>query len=132
MIPLIVFIGATWFVYDRGVRRNGGFERLGQIRLNDQDFDDGFNPIENNQVDAVVNKIVKGGVYTAAVIFATFKTVQKVDRMVLEKLVMLCLDVTRVLEITFLFLMKMMICLVILMIMSMKNWRRGKIKSGAI
>ncbi|CCG23030.1 Pep1 protein [Candida orthopsilosis Co 90-125] len=86
LIPLIVFIGATWFVYDRGVRRNGGFERLGQIRLNDQDFDDGFNPIENNQVDAVVNKIVKGGVYTAAVIFATFKTVQKVDRMVLEKI----------------------------------------------
>ncbi|CAD1808071.1 unnamed protein product [Candida parapsilosis] len=85
-IPLVIFLGVTWFVYDRGVRRNGGFERLGQIRLNDQDFDEGFNPIEDNQVDAVVNKIVKGGVYTAAVVFATFKAVQKIDRMVLEKI----------------------------------------------
>ncbi|KAI5949738.1 VPS10 [Candida theae] len=85
-IPLITFLGTTWFVYDRGVRRNGGFERLGQIRLNDQDFEEGFNPIEDNQVDVVVNRIVKGGVYTAAVVFATFKTIRKIDRKVLEKI----------------------------------------------
>ncbi|KAL6451017.1 VPS10 Vacuolar protein sorting/targeting protein 10 [Candida maltosa Xu316] len=84
-IPLIIFLGSAIFVYDRGIRRNGGFKRLGQIRLNDED-NDGFDPIENDQVDVVVNKIVKGGIYTVAVVIATVKTIRKIDRALLERL----------------------------------------------
>lgn len=83
VIPVAVFLFATWFVYDRGIRRNGGFKQLGQIRLDD---DDDFHPIENDQVDVVVNKIVKGGIYAAAVVIAGFKTIRKVDRAILERL----------------------------------------------
>ena len=54
------------------------------LLLNDDDDD--FNPIENDQIDVVVNKIVKGGVYTVAVLIATVKTIRKIDRMMLEKL----------------------------------------------
>ncbi|KAI5962248.1 VPS10 [Candida pseudojiufengensis] len=84
-VPLLVFIFATWFVYDRGIKRNGGFVRLGQIRL-DEDGEDGFNPIENNQVDVIVNKIVKGGIFTAAVIIASFKTIRKIDKLLIDKI----------------------------------------------
>lgn len=83
IVPILVFIIATWFVYDRGIRRNGGFKRLGQIRL-DADEDD-FQPIENNQVDKVVNTIVRGGIFVAAGLFATFKTIRKLDSMLFEK-----------------------------------------------
>ncbi|AJQ15672.1 Pep1p [Saccharomyces cerevisiae YJM1399] len=55
-ILLIIFF-AAWFVYDRGIRRNGGFARFGEIRLGD----DGL--IENNNTDRVVNNIVKSGFY---------------------------------------------------------------------
>lgn len=82
-IPLFVFLFATWFVYDRGVRRNGGFKRFGQIRLNEEDD---FQPIENNEVDRVVNKIVKGGIYVVAFSIATFKTIRKVDKALLDRL----------------------------------------------
>lgn len=81
-IPLVVFISAVWFVYDRGIRRNGGFQRLGQIRLDDGD---GFDPIENNGVDKAVNNIVKGGVVAAAALFSAFKFLRRTDRMLLDK-----------------------------------------------
>ncbi|CAK9436874.1 uncharacterized protein LODBEIA_P13960 [Lodderomyces beijingensis] len=84
IVPFLVFIFATWFVYDRGIRRNGGFQRLGQIRLDEDD--DGFHPIENNQVDVVVNRIVKGGVIGAAVLVATFMTLKKIDKLLLDKI----------------------------------------------
>ncbi|KAI3402982.2 VPS10 [Candida oxycetoniae] len=85
-VPLLIFLSATWFVYDRGIKRNGGFQKLGSIRLDEENFDDGFNPIEETQVDVVVNKIVKGGILTAAIVIATFKTIRKVDRMLLDKI----------------------------------------------
>lgn len=81
-IPIFVFLFATWFVYDRGVRRNGGFKRFGQIRLNEEDD---FQPIENNDVDRVVNSIVRGGIYVAAFTIATFKTLRKVDKALLDR-----------------------------------------------
>ncbi|SCU83504.1 LAME_0C05402g1_1 [Lachancea meyersii CBS 8951] len=56
IIPILVFIGAAWFVYDRGVKRNGGFSRFGEIRLGDEEL------IEQNGLDKVVNAIVKVGV----------------------------------------------------------------------
>lgn len=81
LIPGAVFLGATWFVYEKGIRRNGGFKRFGQIRL-DEDID--FHPIEENNVDVVVNKIVRGGIVLAAGTFAVFKTVILIDRKMLE------------------------------------------------
>ena len=84
-IPLFVFLFSVWFVYDKGIRRNGGFKRLGQIRLDLED-DDGFQPIEENNVDRVVNRIVSGGILVVAGAIATFKTVRKIDRMMFDKL----------------------------------------------
>lgn len=80
---LAAFLIASWFVYERGIRRNGGFQRLGQIRLDD---DDDFQPIEENTVDVVVNKIVRGGILTVAGAVAVLKTIRKVDRAMLERL----------------------------------------------
>ncbi|SCW04358.1 LAFE_0H11782g1_1 [Lachancea fermentati] len=56
-VPLFIFVFATWFVYDRGIRRNGGFARFGEIRLGDDEL------IEENQTDRAVNSIVKFGVF---------------------------------------------------------------------
>ncbi|CDK29013.1 unnamed protein product [Kuraishia capsulata CBS 1993] len=56
-VPIAVFLAATWFVYDRGIRRNGGFSRFGEIRL---DEDDELHLIEENNTDIVVNNIVRG------------------------------------------------------------------------
>ncbi|EGV62208.1 Oligoxyloglucan reducing end-specific cellobiohydrolase [Yamadazyma tenuis ATCC 10573] len=84
-IPLAVFIFATWFVYDRGIRRNGGFKQLGQIRLDDDELD--FHPIENNSVDKAVNSVVRGGIFAVAVVIATFKTLRKVDKAIFERVV---------------------------------------------
>lgn len=66
-IPLIVFIFAAWFVYDRGIRRNGGFARFGEIRLDDEDL------IEENQTDRVVNSIVKSSVIFVSGVFAALQ-----------------------------------------------------------
>lgn len=81
-IPIFVLLFTTWFVYDRGIRRNGGFARFGQIRL---DGDDDFQPIEDNQIDVVVNKIVKGGIITVAATYAGIKAVLRLDKALLLK-----------------------------------------------
>ncbi|GMG21663.1 unnamed protein product [Ambrosiozyma monospora] len=60
-VPLAAFASSAWFVYDKGIRRNGGFSRFGEIRLDD---DDDLQLIEENNVDRVVNKIVIFGVYS--------------------------------------------------------------------
>lgn len=83
VIFIVVFLLASWFVYERGIRRNGGFERLGQIRLDD---DDDFQPIEENAVDVAVNKVVKGGIVVVAGTVAAFKTIRKIDRALLERI----------------------------------------------
>ncbi|CAI4056226.1 hypothetical protein SUVZ_02G1000 [Saccharomyces uvarum] len=64
---LLVIFFATWFIYDRGIRRNGGFARFGEIRLGD----DGL--IENNNTDRVVNNIVKSGFYVFSNIGSVFQ-----------------------------------------------------------
>lgn len=83
LVPLIVFFSATWFVYEKGIRRNGGFQKLGQIRL---DEDDDFSPIEENAVDVVVNKVVRGGIIVVAGAIAVVKTIRRLDRALLEGL----------------------------------------------
>lgn len=53
------FIGFTIFgyiVYDRGIRRNGGFARFGEIRLDDEE-----QLLENNLLDKMINTVVRGG-----------------------------------------------------------------------
>jgi hypothetical protein len=82
-VPLFVLVFATWFVYDRGIRRNGGFKRFGQIRL---DGDETFQPVEENLVDVVINKIVKGGIVLVAGAYAGIQVVLKLDKMLLQKI----------------------------------------------
>ena len=81
LLPGAIFLGAVWFVYERGIKRNGGFSRLGQIRLDD---DDDFQPIEENGVDVAVNRVVKGGIVVIAGIVAAVKTARRIDRKLLE------------------------------------------------
>lgn len=81
-VPLAIFLGATWFVYEKGIKRNGGFRRLGQIRLGDDDFQ----PVEENNVDVVVNKIVHGGIVAAAGVLAVGKFVMRTDLKIFETL----------------------------------------------
>lgn len=81
LVPVALACATGWFVYDRGIRRNGGFARLGQIRLDDDDF----SPIEDNNVDVAVNTVVRGLVAVVAASVALFKTVRRVDRAMLDK-----------------------------------------------
>ncbi|AMD21871.1 HFR016Cp [Eremothecium sinecaudum] len=53
----IVFFALMYVVYVRGIRRNGGFSRFGEIRLGDDDL------IEENRTDRVVNTIVRTGAF---------------------------------------------------------------------
>lgn len=82
LVPLFVFFSAIWFVYDRGIKRNGGFQRFGEIRLGDQDDD----LIENNNTDKVVNAIVRGGVTAVAIIVALYQTVRVIDSRLLDRI----------------------------------------------
>ncbi|OWB79459.1 hypothetical protein B5S32_g3681 [[Candida] boidinii] len=70
-IPLGVFIFATFFVYEKGIKRNGGFARFGEIRLDD----DELNLIENDNTDRAVNAVVKFGVFAFTVMASVHRTV---------------------------------------------------------
>ena len=59
VLPLGLMLITLWFVYDRGIKRNGGFSRFGEIRLSDDNDDD---IIEENLTDVIINKIVSVGV----------------------------------------------------------------------
>lgn len=72
--PILIFIFALWFVYERGIRRNGGFQRFGEIRLGDDN-----DLIEETASDVVVNKIVRGGITVIAAVIATFKMIKIAD-----------------------------------------------------
>ncbi|GAX68098.1 signal sequence-binding protein [Saccharomyces cerevisiae] len=64
---LLVIFFAAWFVYNRGIRRNGGFSRFEEIRLGD----DGL--IENNRTDRVVNIIVRLGLCISLITKSAFQ-----------------------------------------------------------
>ena len=55
-IPFVLLSALLWFIYDRGIRRNGGFSRFGEIRLGDEN-----QLIENNETDKMVNMAVRFG-----------------------------------------------------------------------
>lgn len=82
-VPALVFFATVFFVYDRGIRRNGGFLRLGEIRL---DEEDSFDPIEENRVDVIVNKTVRGAIVLVAGTYAVLKTIRRIDRAMFDKL----------------------------------------------
>jgi hypothetical protein len=79
VIPIVVFVLAVWFVYDKGIRRNGGFARFGEIRLGEDD-----DLIERNLTDKVVNSIVRSGITVIAAAIATYKTVGMMSHGVIE------------------------------------------------
>lgn len=81
-VPALIFLFTTWFVYDRGIRRNGGFSQLGQIRLEDE-----IHLIEENNTDKAVNAIVKAGIYAVAGVYAAVRTIYRVDRALIERVV---------------------------------------------
>lgn len=68
-IACIIF---GYIVYDRGIRRNGGFARFGEIRLGDEE-----ELIENNMLDKIINSVVKGGLVTISGIYAGFQVAKK-------------------------------------------------------
>ncbi|CUS21194.1 LAQU0S02e08196g1_1 [Lachancea quebecensis] len=69
--PVLIFIGAAWFVYERGIKRNGGLSRFGEIRLGDDDL------VEENLTDRVVNSVVKVGVFGFSALAASKQLVQR-------------------------------------------------------
>lgn len=71
IVPFIIFVLVAWFVYERGIRRNGGFARFGEIRLNDNEL------IENNGTDKVVNGIIKSGLMAASGIFTGYQLIKR-------------------------------------------------------
>lgn len=80
VVPIVVFLSAVWFVYEKGIRRNGGFQRFGEIRLGEDD-----DLIENNFTDKVVNSIIRGGVTIIAAGIATFKMLKIFDNFLINK-----------------------------------------------
>lgn len=74
-IFFLFFIGFTIFgyiVYDRGIRRNGGFARFGEIRLGDEE-----QLVENNLVDKMINAVVRGGLTVISGIYAGAQLVKR-------------------------------------------------------
>ncbi|AEY97700.1 FAFR018Cp [Eremothecium gossypii FDAG1] len=63
LLLTMVLLVPLWVIYDRGIRRNGGFSRFGEIRLDDDDL------IEENGLDRAINKVVKVGAYGVAGLF---------------------------------------------------------------
>lgn len=69
-IPFLAFAIALVVVYERGVRRNGGFTRLGEIRL---DEGDNLQLVEENNLDKAVNLVVKFGVFSFQLMGKSFR-----------------------------------------------------------
>ncbi|ODQ78711.1 hypothetical protein BABINDRAFT_8955 [Babjeviella inositovora NRRL Y-12698] len=82
VVPVTVFFAAIWIVYDKGIRRNGGFARFGAIRLGE---DDDLQLVENNIGDKVINAVVTAGVMLFAGIAYVYKSRGFVDGWVLTQ-----------------------------------------------
>ncbi|ANZ73840.1 BA75_00345T0 [Komagataella pastoris] len=53
----VVITGGAWYIYDRGIKRNGGFSRVKSFAGQDNERISGL--IEDNNIDRVVNYIVR-------------------------------------------------------------------------
>lgn len=67
-VPFAVVAGISWIVYDRGIRRNGGFARFGEIRLGDDDL------IENSETDRMVNTILRSLFSGSSALYSTYRS----------------------------------------------------------
>lgn len=70
-VMFVFFCLAGWFIYDRGIRRNGGFARFGEIRLGDDQL------IEENNTDKIVNAVIRFGVASFGVMSTGFNFVKR-------------------------------------------------------
>lgn len=70
-VPFVIVALLAWFVYERGIRRNGGFARFGEIRLGDDSL------IENNGTDRAVNLVVKSGLYAVSGFYAGYQLAKR-------------------------------------------------------
>ncbi|CAH2449886.1 Putative receptor for multiple vacuolar hydrolases [Komagataella phaffii CBS 7435] len=64
----VSILGGAWFVYNRGIKRNGGFSRLNNFA--GQNVESSSRPIEENNTDKVVNCIIR-------VFFSTYQLFQR-------------------------------------------------------
>lgn len=60
ILSMCLMAFTLWIVYERGIKRNGGFSRFGEIRLSDGSDEDDI--IEENISDVIINRIVSFGV----------------------------------------------------------------------
>lgn len=70
-VPFIIVALTAWFVYVRGIRRNGGFARFGEIRLGDDTL------IENNGTDKAVNFLVRSGLYALSGLYSGYQLAKR-------------------------------------------------------
>lgn len=57
-LALLVIVLCLWFLYRRGIKRNGGFKLMWQCYL-----DNRLSLVENGYIDKVVNAIIKSGLF---------------------------------------------------------------------
>lgn len=74
-IPITTFIISCIVIYDRGIRRRGGFRRLGEIRL---DRDDNLIIGESRWYDSIVDPIVGFGVFMYHVLNMFVESAKKI------------------------------------------------------
>ncbi|KAG0660912.1 vacuolar protein sorting/targeting protein PEP1 [Maudiozyma exigua] len=71
-VPFVLLSILLWFIYDRGIRRNGGFSRFGEIRLGEEN-----QLIENNETDRMVNMAVRFGLVLFSGLHAGFEMAKR-------------------------------------------------------
>jgi hypothetical protein len=69
-IPFLAFAVSLIVVYERGIRRNGGFTRLGEIRL---DEGDNLQLVEDNNLDKAINLVIRFGVFSFQLMGKTWR-----------------------------------------------------------
>ncbi|EGW34007.1 uncharacterized protein SPAPADRAFT_65199 [Spathaspora passalidarum NRRL Y-27907] len=78
-VVFAIFLGVLfWFNYDRGIRRNGGFESLGEISLDEAGTDEIGS-------DIIVSCVVKSGTFSLARVKTFF------DQVVFERITLGCI-----------------------------------------
>ncbi|XBW36114.1 hypothetical protein QEN19_001690 [Hanseniaspora menglaensis] len=83
MLSMAAMFFTLWIVYERGIKRNGGFARFGEIRLRDENDADDI--IEENFGDIIINRIVSFGVLGFYGLFNIYNKVGKPSGKILNK-----------------------------------------------
>lgn len=64
-LAVLFFTSVLTFIYYRGIQRNGGFARFGEIRLGEDDL------IEENNTDRAVNAVLRNGVFLFSSVYSS-------------------------------------------------------------